>query len=318
MEKIKNRVILVIIAAIIFYTVTVFYSDASLIYEKLSLVRWEYYTVIFPLTFLSLAIRDIRYHLIIRDLKIPLKFSESFLVYLSGFSMSITPGGFGTIIKSHIIKKKTGKSYSYTTPIIIYEKLLELITITIIIGTFLFWVNLLASQIVFAVGITLSVIIFSFLRSPSSQHFMYNVFSKISFLKKYLPDIDQFSQSASVLLNGKVFSKNLSLSIAAQIPIMLAIVLVFTSIHIDIDPFSANQIFFTSLLIGTFSFVPGGVVVIESGLLGLLLTNGVELVPATVSVLLLRLVFLWFSVLVGLGILKVVMSKKWLDNNLES
>jgi len=314
LEKTKNRVILVVITAIIFYTVIVFYSDASLIYEKLSLVRWEYYVVIFPLTFLSLTIRAIRYHLIIRDLKIPLKFSDSFLVYFSGFSMSITPGGFGTIIKSHIIKKKTGRSYSYTTPIIIYEKLLELITTTIIIGVFLFWVNFLASQIVFAAGIILSVLIFSFLRSPSSQHFMYNVFSKIGFLKKYLPDIDQFSQSASVLLNGKVFSKNISLSITAQIPIMLAIVLVFTSIQIDIDPFTGNQIFFTSLLIGTFSLVPGGIIIIESGMLGLLLINGIEIVPATVSVLLIRLVFLWFGVLLGLGILKVVLSKKWLDN----
>lgn len=313
MEKTKNRAILVLITAIAFYTIIVLYSDVSLIYEKLSLIKWEYYLLILPLTFLSLAIRAVRYHLIIKDLKIPLRFSDSFLIYLSGFSMAITPGGFGTIIKSHLLKQKTGKSYSSTTPIIIYEKLLELITITIIIGTLLVWSDLLASKIVFIIGIILSAIIFSFLKFPSSQHFLFNVFNKISFLRKYLPDVEQFSKSSSVLLKTKAFTKNLLLSIVAQIPIIVALVLLFESIEISIEPFVANQIFFTSILIGTFSFIPGGIVVIESGLLGLLLTNGIELISATVSVLLIRLVFLWFSIILGLGILKIVMSKKWLE-----
>ena len=300
-------------AAIIFYTIIVFFSDTSLIYEKLSLIKWEYYLLILPLTFLSFTIRAIRYHLIIKDLKIPLMFSDSFLVYLSGFSMSITPGGFGTIIKSHLLKQKTGKSYSSTTPIIIYEKFLELITITMIIGMLLVLSDLLVSKIIFIMGIILSVIIFSFLKFPSSQHFLYNIFNKISFLRKYLPDIDQFSKSSSVLLKTKTFTKNLTLSIIAQIPIMIALILLFESIEISIEPFTSNQIFFTSTMLGTISFIPGGIIVTESGLLGLLLTNGIELISATVAVLLIRFVFLWFSIILGLGILKIVMSKKWLE-----
>lgn len=57
-----------------------------------------------------------RYHIILKKLDINLNFKDSLIIFYVGLSMLITPGGTGALIKSHIIKKKIGKSFSSTTP----------------------------------------------------------------------------------------------------------------------------------------------------------------------------------------------------------
>jgi len=114
---------------------------------------WEYYFLIFPLTLNGIFITGVRFHFLLKKLEIKMKFFESMILYISGLSLSFTPGGSGAIIKSYFLKKKFGKSISETAPVIIYEKWLEFFVIVLLTGFLLFFYNFLASQIVFGIGL---------------------------------------------------------------------------------------------------------------------------------------------------------------------
>ena len=70
-----------------------------------------------------------------------------------------------------------------------------------------------------------------------------------------------------------------------------------------------SQIFFTSQLVGFLSFIPGGIIVTESSLLGLLLNQGVEFAQASIMVIMIRFWSIWIITIVGVVFLKTVLGK---------
>jgi len=314
-SKLKNRVFFVIVAAIIFYSIIIFISDISQIGTYFSLIDWRYFLLVFPLIIGNLIIRGYRYDIILRTIDLKLGFSNSILIYISGLSMLLTPSGIGSIIKSHIIKQKTGKSYSSTTPTIIYEKWLEILSNIIIIGIFLFWVDFFASKIVFIVGLVITSLMFLFLKKPSTLGFLTKFMYKFEILKKYALDLDKFHESASALISPQTIAKTLSLTLIAKFTMIVAVFFIFQSFSLDFDFFSVGQIYFTSITMGILALIPGGILVVEGSLLGLLVDSGLEFSEASALVLVIRLVTLWFGTLLGFAILKIVMNRKISNEN---
>jgi len=64
------------------------------------------------------------------------------------------------------------------------------------------------------------------------------------------------------------------------------------------------------MVFGSISFIPGGIIVTESSMLGLLLENGIQVSIATLIVILSRLVTIWLFTIVGTVALKFEMARK--------
>ena len=73
----------------------------------------------------------------------------------------------------------------------------------------------------------------------------------------------------------------------------------------------------TSVLIGFLSLIPGGIVVTETGMIGLLLKNGVEFSIASLTVLIIRAITLWFPMMVGFIALKLITGMDNIKTNSE-
>ena len=91
---------------------------------------------------------------------------------------------------------------------------------------------------------------------------------------------------------------------------MIAVYFVFDLFNLNIDFFTTSQIFLTNQVIGVLSFIPGGIIVTETGLLGLIVQNGTNFTIATMIVLLLRVVTFWFPMIIGFIVLKFVLAKR--------
>ena len=91
---------------------------------------------------------------------------------------------------------------------------------------------------------------------------------------------------------------------------MVAVYLVFDLFNLNIDFFNTSQIYFTSQIIGLLSFVPGGIIVTEAGLFGLILKTGNEMSIAAMLVLLIRILTFWFPMFIGFITLKFVLAKR--------
>lgn len=66
----------------------------------------------------------------LKDLCVSLSIKNSILLYFVGSSMTLTPGGAGSIIKSYFLKKKYGIKISNTFSLIILERFHDLLAIT--------------------------------------------------------------------------------------------------------------------------------------------------------------------------------------------
>ena len=56
-------------------------------------------------TFVTMIIKGIRQHVMLKNLKVSLSLKNSILLYFAGSSMTLTPGGIGSVIKSYFLKK---------------------------------------------------------------------------------------------------------------------------------------------------------------------------------------------------------------------
>jgi len=308
-KTVFNKAILLIIAAIFFYALILILSDINKVILVLNQIEFQRYFLILLLSILTIIIHGWRYHAILNKLNLKLNFRESLLISTAGISMIVTPGGIGSIIKSYFLKKRTGRSISSTTPIIIYERWLDIVALTIIIGTLLIWNNFFESQIIFIVSLVLSGFIFFVFKGTIGLNFFNQMMIKTRILRKFVVDVDEFHESTKKLTTLKNTVELLLITFLSKIVPMFAVFLVFDLFNLNMDLFTTSQIYFTSQIIGLLSFIPGGIIVTEAGLLGLILKTGTDFSVATILVFLIRILTFWFPTFIGFLALKFVLAK---------
>lgn len=301
--KIVEKSVLIIIFAVIFYSIILFYNDFDSLLSGLQFVDW----LVFPLILLfSLGLQfltGVRYHYFIKELGVKSKISESMLISLAGQSMLVTPGRVGTLIKSYIIKKKFQNSQSSTFPAIIMEQLMELIAATLILSSFLIWITSFETQVVVSVSLIILSLFFLMIKSTYFFTLMKKLF-KIKFLNKYLTNFEESKFALTKLLNVKNIVRGLGISIVIKLLQVFMIFLILEMIGLEISFLESGLIYNTSLLIGVYSFIPAGIVVTDTSLLALLTNFDDNFVLASAGVLFIRFVTLWFNVIIGFIVLK--------------
>lgn len=309
LEKKTSKIILFLIIVVIFYASILLISDLQKVALEITKINLSYYGIIFPLVILTLLIAALRYHIILRKLNINLSFKYSLLIHTAGSSLSITPGGFGSLIKSQILKEKWNISLSSTFPTIIYERLLDTLSMVTFIGILLFWNDLEESKIVFVIGIIAIIFLFLLFKKNFGMNSLKKIGHRIRFLQKFTSNIDESKETVNMLITPKIFSETLSLSLIIKLITVFIIFLIFKSLDINFDLFLSGQIYYTALLSGALTLIPGGIVVTESSMLGLILKNGVDFSLASLLVLTIRFVMMWFIMIIGFFALKIVFTK---------
>lgn len=305
-----SKMIIFGFTAIFFYTLIVLAFDIEKIGDVFSKINFFYYLLIFPIIGLGLIVQAWRYKLLLSKLDITLNFKESFLINAAGLSMLLTPGGTGSIIKSYFLKIKTGKSFSSTSPVLIYEKWIELVSVVTIIGLFLIPITIFESQIIFIIGLILLGFVFFAFKNSLGLNLLNLILGKIRFLNTYQINISEFQSSTKKLTTPKAIVQLLLLTYLSKIFPMIGVYFVFSLFENPIDIFISSQIYFTSLLAGLLTFLPGGIIVTETGLLGISTRFGYDLSTATVLVILIRLLTFWFPTFVGFISLKLISIKE--------
>ena len=251
--------------------------------------------------------QSLRFHIILKKLGIETTFKNSILVHVSSLSMLITPGAAGSLLKSILIKKKTGNSISSTAPIVFFERWLELTTITIIIGFFLFWYTSIESILVFLIGIIIVSITFYIFKNSSGINYINKLFIKTKILKKYTINQNDFVETTKILATSKNIISLLFLSLFSKIFPISAVFLIFELFNTNLDIFQTSQIYFVGQIIGALTFIPGGIFVTEASLLGLMLNSNIEFTVASIIVILIRVLTFWFPLILGFVVLRTLL-----------
>lgn len=253
---------------------------------------------ILAIIFVSWMFLFIRWIILLRshDIKIPLK--NNLLIYLAGYSLSITPAKSGEFLKSILLKNKYNIKQSSTAAIILSERFFD------VIGTFI--VSILAIgllgitflsfiPLIFGVGLAVFLILY--------KKFVAHIVDRIAknhFLKKYTNSVNNIRYALKKIQEPKIFATSITLTIVYRLIEAVGIYLILTSLRINVpDYFIMAGTYSLSTIVGTISFSPGGLGITEGSFGGLLLLQQIELQKIFSIAIIVRLFTLWYAVLVG-------------------
>jgi len=128
--KISNKILIVVIAVVGLYAAFLIASDINTISSKISDFKIEIIPIVLLLVTSGWFVLFFRWRLLLRNAKIFIPVKDSFLIFTSGFALTIIPGKVGEFVKSQLLKTKFGIARSKTVPIVILEQFYTAVGIT--------------------------------------------------------------------------------------------------------------------------------------------------------------------------------------------
>ena len=301
--KLDNRLILVLVAAVGIYAIFLFTSDFNIITEKISNFKINYLPLILFLVTASWCPVFIKWHFLLKNCEIDIPLTRSITVFLSGLAFDITPGKLGALMKSQILKTSFNIPRTKTAPIVLVEKVYDLIgaILASIIGIIILGMDVYL--IIIAILVLAMVFFFLYYR-PASELFFKRV-TKTKFFSKYVENISEFNKTVQKSTNVKVATICILLAVTYWFIVSTAVYYTLIGFDINIlDYLKVLSIYAISILLGAISFIPGGVGITEGALAGLFTLEGIDVSTALILSVIIRIFVLWYSVSIGFISLK--------------
>jgi uncharacterized protein (TIRG00374 family) len=125
-DNIKRRLAIGIGLAMLVFIGLLFYGDVRQISRLLQEFRWELIPAIFGLTVVNYALRGIRFHYYLRQIGVQgLSLWTSLRVFVGGFSLTLTPGKVGELIRIYWLKNIANADPAGVAPSIIVDRIVD-------------------------------------------------------------------------------------------------------------------------------------------------------------------------------------------------
>ena len=301
--RFDNIVLLIIIGTITLYGIFLFVPDFNLIQEKISNFKINYLPLILLLVSASWIPLIIKWHFLLKNCQIEIPLAKSVAVFLSGMFFDITPGQIGALMKSQILKTSSNIPRTKTAPIVLVEKVYDLIgaIVASIIGIIILGIH---HHLIIIGILVLSTIFFFMYYRPATELFFKRLI-KTKFFSKYVENLSEFYEIIQKSTNVKVATICILLAVTYWFIVSAAGYYVLISFDINaLDYLKVLAIYATSTLLGAISFVPGGIGVTEGTLTGLLTLEGIGVSVALILSVMIRIFTLWYSAFIGFIALK--------------
>ncbi len=242
----------------------------------------------------SLFFEFLRWLYYLRQLGIRVAWSSCLSIFLSGLMLGFMPAKSGELLRYYLLKRLK-VPYHKTIPVHFVSNLTVLFVSLAFASPFLIH---FAGWHVFYASIVFFILLFFSFRFPI-------IYVKIiSFLQKrirlkVLSDLKKSLEHSKVLLGFKQLSVSLLLTFVYYGLIGVAFFAVSSNFEISIPWYQAFGIYSLSLIIGVLSMLPGGIGAVEGSGITLLM-NYTDQTSAVVMMMMMRLITLWFTILIGI------------------
>lgn len=297
-----GRIIAVLSFGVVLYFGFALYSGIGKMRDGLSHFHWVAFAMACGLAFGNYVLRFFKWEFYLSRLRIRgVKKMDSFLVFLSGFVLTVSPGKVGEVFKSLVLSETYDVPAAKTAPIVIAERVTDLIGIIVLIllGSLGFQGGLLLAAIGAGLVLTLLGVIASRKLSLAIIGMTTTLPGKLGQMG---PKLEQAYESLSVLVTPANLIVPTLLSIAAWSLECLALWVILWGFDLPAPvPVPLATFFYaTSTLMGAIIPVPGGLGVTEGSLKAQMSELGhVTPEASTAAMILVRFATLWFAVLVG-------------------
>lgn len=313
-EGLRKNLIFIIIFSVLLYLGMSFYSNINEVLRISSQVTLTLVLTTLLLSYLNYLSRFWKWHYYIRLLKLPLSLKESYLIFMSALSLSVTPGKVGEILKSWLIKSRIGVPVAETAPIVLVERITDFFSLLMIAGL---------GAAIYGYGIYIVLVIFTFfvvltavLARADLVRLIAGKIARIKKLEKISELLIALGTTASALVKPVPLILMTLVSLIAWGFECLSYYIILSNFTVGITVFWSAYAYALATIVGAVSFLPGGLGLTEGTLYFLLLGNGGSKEIAATTTFLIRIATLWFAVLVGTIHLSVYQRKYDTTNNI--
>jgi len=305
-KKLLVRIILGVAAGVAVYVGFSIWADARSVGRALADFRWSIAAGALGLAFLNYLVRFGRWHYYLKVLGLSVPAGHSFLVFLGGFSLTVTPGKLGEVVKALLLRESHGIAAARTAPIVVAERLTDLMGLLLLACVGIFTYEADPRFLVIGAGlIVFGLVVISV--EPIAMFFL-RVLAKMPGLRKVTPKLEEAYRTTAALLRPAPLALGVALSTVSwffECTAFWAVVHGFAGATVGIQ--AATFIYASMTIAGALSFLPGGLGVTEAGMLAMLgeLGHGCGRSVAAAATFVTRLCTLWFAVVIGIAALLI-------------
>jgi uncharacterized protein (TIRG00374 family) len=257
--------------------------------------------VLLILSFGNYIIRFIKWDYYLKLLQIKIDRKLSFRIFLSGLAMSASPAKSGEVLKSLLLKETINEPVSKTAPVIFAERLTDFFSLTFLslIGALYYHY---AATWIYVVLFFFVVIIFILSNRPIAEFIILKL-SGMDRLKNQISRIETLYESTYKLLQPKPLLLMLAVSIISWFFECFGFYIVLINFNQNTSVLWSTFVYAVSSIAGAVSMLPGGLGITEGSLSLFLINGGMPKVTAVASTFIIRVMTLWFAVIVGMFVL---------------
>jgi glycosyltransferase 2 family protein len=297
LQKLKKKIFISLAIAGLLYLSFTIYADYQQVAKAFSKFNWLLFPLLLCLSFMNYFSRFLKWDYYLALLNIKVKKIDSFSIFMSGLIMSVTPGKMGELLKAYLVKQTNDTSISKTAPIIFAERITDFISL-VVIGLAGAYAYDFGRSIVLGVGIFFILVVALISNRKIAVAFIKQL-EKIKFLKKYTAAIYNLYESSYLLLRPVPLVKMSLLSFVPWLFECFGYYIILINLGVEVSFLWASFSYCFATIVGALSMLPGGLGVTEGSLTYLLVRKHYPKDLAVASTFIIRVVTLWFAVLVG-------------------
>ena len=288
------------------YTAIVLLSDVSRVIDAVSRISFYWIPLFLSLSLVNYTLRFLKWQYFLKRVDVHIPSPESMSVFVAGFSMTVSPGKLGELLKCYLLKERRAIPVSRTSPVVVAERVTDLISMIFIAIIGLLLVEHKGAMIAVGGGIVFVVAVMTFLLWNSAFSFLTNLLCRIKPVTKHRDSFERFHMNCSALLDLK------SMMISVPLGVLSwgaeAMVLCLVSMSLGIEPGLSVGLALLAhsagTIAGAISMIPGGLGLTEITI-GAILISVMPEVDAAVTTIIMRFATLWFAVLLGVIVLTI-------------
>jgi uncharacterized protein (TIRG00374 family) len=309
----RNIAIWTVLGGVMAFAMVSLVADLDALGEALAHFPVHY---LFPIAMLSLGnyfLRYVKWHWYLKLMGHRVPRWPNLLVFLSGFALTVTPGKVGEFIKAYIVKERFDVPYTTSTAVLLMERFTDVAAIMFLCltGLFLEFLPLYVALGSFA----LLVVFIMAIRSRTLALWTIDHLRRFKKLESTADHLEMFYTEGTALLAPWILIQSLLLSIVAWFLEGVGYAIAAWGFGFGTTITEGVFIYSAAIMAGALTLFAGGLGATEGGLIGLGIAFGMNRTVSGGTTLVIRVMTLWFAVLLGLF---AFLSTPWLRSLLRA
>jgi uncharacterized protein (TIRG00374 family) len=311
--KLRQKLLISVVLGIVVFGALVVYGDARSVRTSLADFRWELAPLVVLVALGNYVLRWVKWHYYLRRIgEDGISRADSFLIFMSGLGLVVTPAKVGEWLKCYLLRDKCGTPVARSTPILFAERLTDALALMLLalVGVVAFERSVWPLVAVVTLG---SAVVVALSRHRPAWRRIVEGARRLPVVGRMTPQIGEMAESNYQLMDPIGVLLMTGLSVIAWGTQVVAFYLVLIGLDVDAgaDTFlKASFILPISTLGAGILLLPGGLGVAETGIASLterLLETSRGI--ASTATLLIRVSTLWLAVVLGLVAFFIVLRR---------